>query len=286
MTDTLQQGAELLQRGDLAGPVTEVQVGKDADFGHAGRSEAPRVRRATGKIRLALAGLLLGFASATATDRAAEWILLHRAAMGGAQRIEALASLRATGNVIVGAKRARFTLLAARPARIRLETMAEGRLVAQGTDGVDPPWEADLAATPPRSSPMSRADARTFAAESEFDDPLVGGGARGFVLEDAGHLEEDGKRWPRLLVTRPHTDPFHLILDPVTFLIVRRLERRPTALGRPTEVVTRYSDFRPVEGVLLPHVLEVVADGRVAQRTEIERIEPNPAPDPAVFRRP
>lgn len=236
---------------------------------------------------LAAAALWLVAAPAgVAADQTDEWALLHRAAMGGAQRIEALAAFRATGTVIVGGKRARFTLFAARPARVRLETVADGRTLIQGTDGVEPPWEAEPGATPPRSAAMPRAEARAFLAEAEFDDPLVAGSARGFVVEPAGHLEEGGVRRPRLLVTRPQADPFHLVLDPVTFLIVRRIERRPTALGRSTDVTTRYADFRPVDGVLLPHVVEVVAEGRVAQRTEIERIEPNPALDPAMFRRP
>lgn len=133
---------------------------------------------------------------------------------------------------------------------------------------------------------MSAAAARTFGADAEFDDPLVAGSARGFTIEEAGFGEADGKRCARLLVTHGLTGTFHVFLDPATYLIVRRTEQRTTAIGRRVEIATRYGDFRPVEGVLLPHLIEVSIEGRVTQLTQINRVEPNPPHDPGVFRRP
>ncbi len=223
---------------------------------------------------------------AGASDRVAEIAALHGAAMGGAERVAALKALRATGEGEAGGKRVRFVLLAARPDRVRLETEAEGRRLVQGTDGAEPPWELDTGASPPRGGTMGAAAARLFAADAEFDDPLVAGRGRAYSIDEAGFVDEGGARWPRVLVTCPRSEPFHLVLDPTTYLIVRRIELRGSALGRKTEVVMRYGDFRLVAGVVLPHVVEVTADGRLVQRTRIDRIEANPAHDPAVFRRP
>jgi hypothetical protein len=233
-----------------------------------------------------LAAVATPAAGLRAADRAAELAAWHLAATGGAARVAALHAIRATGEVAAGGRSVRFTLLAARPDRVRLETEAEGRTRVQGADGAEPPWEHEPAAAPPRSAPMSAAAARTFAAEAEFDDPLIAGAARGYALDEAGFAELDGVRHPRLLVTRPRTEPFFLILDPVTYLIVRRTESRSGAAGRKTEIVTRYADFRPVQGVLLPHRIEVAVDGRVTQETRIERIEANPPHEPEDFRLP
>jgi hypothetical protein len=235
---------------------------------------------------LVLGAIVLVLSVARGADRVQELTELHLAAMGGPERVAALQSLRATGEVVAGGKRVRFTLLAARPSRVRLETESDGRILVQGADGVEPPWESEPTATPPRSGFMAAATARTFGADGEFDDPLVAGGARGYTIEDAGFGEADGRRCARLLVTRGMTDTFHLFLDPVTYLIVLRTEQRTTAVGRRVEIATRYGDFRPVEGVLLPHLIEVSIDGRVTQQTQINRVEPNPPHDPGVFRRP
>ncbi|MBL9186153.1 MAG: hypothetical protein JNK23_01610 [Opitutaceae bacterium] len=221
-----------------------------------------------------------------AAESIAELSALHLAATGGAERVAALRAMRATGEVEAAGKRLRFVLLAARPDSVRLETEDEGRSLVQGTNGAEPPWEADLSSTPPRSSAMPVAAAKVFAADAEFDDPLIAGEARGYMIEEAGHAEIDGARLTRLLVTRRWTESFWLLIDPKTYLIVRRVEHRATALGRRVEVVTHYGDFRPVDGVLHAHRIEVVVDGKRSQLTRIERIESNPVIEAGVFRRP
>jgi len=233
---------------------------------------------------LFLAGLL-GAAGARA-DRAGEIAAIHVEATGGQARIEALAALRATGHVVTGGKRVRFVLIAARPNRIRLETEAEGRTLVQVSDGVSPPWEYDTGQWPPKHRAMAPHVAKTFSADAEFDNPLIAGKARGFVLDFAGELEVDGRKLLRLLVTRRLTESSHLLLDAETYLIVLRTETRTSAVGRPLQIVTRYDDFRPVQGVLLPYEVTVEVDGRVSQRTKIDTIDANPEISPATFARP
>lgn len=293
MVDAVEQRAQLRQACKAARPFAEMQIGDDAEErgGHVIAKEMPRAHGAMAKTLRAILGL--GFAiiasaplAARGADRVRDLTELHLAAMGGAARVAALQSLRAMGEVVTGGKRVRFTLLAARPGRVRLETESNGRIFVQGTDGVEPPWESEPGATPPMSRLMPPAAARTFGADAEFDDPLVAGSARGFTIEDGGFGEAEGKRCVRLLVTRGMADPFHLFLDPATFLILRRSEQRASAVGRRVEIVTRYGDFRPVDGVLLPHLVEVSVDGRLTQQTQINRVEPNPTHDPGAFRRP
>jgi hypothetical protein len=291
MVDTVEQRPQLRQFFHTAHPVAEMDVGENTEErrGHEGASERPRVRGATRKALRAIGAvgaLALSAAALPAAEALTELTALHLAAMGGAERVAALGALRATGEVEAGGKRMRFMLLAARPDRVRLETEASGRRLVQGTDGTAPPWEVDLRASAGRSVVIPPAAARVFAADAEFDGPIVSGAARGFVIEEAGQVEVDGVRLRRLLVTRRMTDSFWLLLDPRTFLVVRRIEHRVTAIGRRAEVVTRYGDFRPVDGVLHPHHIEVAVDGRTVQLTRIERIESNPAIEPGVFQRP
>jgi hypothetical protein len=194
--------------------------------------------------------------------------------------------LRATGVAATPAGRLRFVLTAARPARVRLETENAGRTLVQGTDGKEAPWEFDTGTWPPKYRAMADAAAKTFMADAEFDDPLIGGEARGFGFDFAGEMDVEGRKLFRILVTRKLTDTYSLLLDSDTYLIVMRVEHWPTVSGRKVQVVTHYEDFRPVNGVLLPHEITMVVDGKATQQTKITRIEANPEIKPDTFTRP
>lgn len=237
--------------------------------------------------RICLGGIaLLLAAPLVAADRVADLVRIHVEAIGGAKRIEALASLRASGAVIAGGKTMRFNLLAARPDKVRLETEGSGRSLVQGYDGQNPPWEFDTGKWPPTYHDMAASAAKVFVDDAEFDDPLVGGAKRGFEVEYAGEVASGGKKLIRLLVTHKLTETFAVLLDPDTYFVVRRIEDRKNLMGGTSHIVTEYSDFRPVDGVLLPHLIAVGVDGRAVQQTKIESIEPNPQIASDAFTRP
>ena len=233
------------------------------------------------------AALTLLVVPAARADRAEDLARIHVEAIGGRERIAALAAVRATGHVTVtGGKQVRFTLVAARPAKVRLETEAGGRTLVQATDGVAAPWELDRGASPARPRDMAEAAVKTFMADVEFDDPLVAGATRGFTLDYAGELKVDGRKLHRVLVTRKLTETFSVLVDDETYFIVMRVEQRTSVGGRKLQIVTHYEDFRPVEGVLLPHQITVAIDGQATQQTKIARIEPNPRVRDDLFTRP
>jgi hypothetical protein len=219
-------------------------------------------------------------------DRVDDVIRIHREALGGADRIKALSALRATGTVVAGGQRVHFSLTAARPDRVRLETGSGSRTLVQATNGRDAPWEFDTGVWPPHYRDMSASTARTFMADAEFDDPLIAGPARGYAFDYAGETTADGRAAIRLLVTRKLQDTFSLLVDADTYLIVLRIESRTSPGGRQLQVATYYSDYRPVDGVLLAHRITVAVDGQPTQQTIIDNVEPNPVLTPETFSRP
>jgi hypothetical protein len=115
---------------------------------------------------------------------------------------------------------------------------------------------------------------------------LIAGAARGFTFDYAGEVEREGRKFLRLLVTYQLAETFSLLLDPETYLIEYRVETHANAARRPTEIVTQYDKYLPVDGVLVPHAITTVTDGRVTQMMRIERIVPNPPIGPETFSRP
>ena len=230
-------------------------------------------------------GSLLSVAMLRA-DQAADIARIHLEAIGGRERIASLVALRVSGYVMAGGKRVKFTMIAARPDRVRLETQSNGRTLVNASDGIDPPWEFDTGTWPPRYREMGDSAAKSFTADAEFDDPLVAGEARGFTLDFGGQVERNGRKLLRVLVTKKLAETFTVLVDPDTYFIVQREEARATSTGRQRPIVTRYEDFRPVDGVLLPHRVTLETDGRVAQEMIMETIETNPELSPETFTRP
>ena len=230
--------------------------------------------------------LCLLAAAAARADQAEDIAQIHLEAIGGRHRLETLTGLRMSGVVSMGAKRLQFTMIAARPNRVRLETAGDGRTYVNASDGVEPPWEFDTGTWPMRYRAMSEDAAKIFTADAEFDDPLVAGPARGFVLEYSGEVEMEGRKLLRVLVTRKLVETFTLLIDEETYFILLRVEERSTVGGRKRQIITRYDDFRPVDGVLLPHKITLTTDGRVEQETMIEKIETNTELTPETFTRP
>lgn len=223
--------------------------------------------------------LFFALVGAARADSADDIARIHTEAIGGRQRMNLLRTLRARGLVNIGDRVLTFLLIAERPNRLRMETQAQGRRLIQGTDGVALPWQLDPDANPPRVTRLEGEEAREFAADAEFDDPLVDYAARGYALDYAGETQVNGRRAMRLLVTRRLVDSYQLLLDAETYFILKKIATRVRG-AREVRIETVYDDFRPVAGVILPHRYVVSADGRPLHETVLEAVEPNaPVPE-------
>lgn len=215
-------------------------------------------------------------AAAAAAERTTEIAAIHLEALGGRARVDALAAVRMEGTVATADDRkVPVRLLAARPRRLRLEMELAGRTVVRGTDGTAAPWQFDPAGKE-QVTLLAGDEAEDFLADADFDDPLVPRPDGEMRLEFAGEATIGGERQIRVFAVRSPADTVLLALDPATYLIRYRIQRLVRD-GRTVERATRYSDYRPVQGVMLAHTVEMFADGKRTQRAEFTRIEPNPA---------
>lgn len=211
---------------------------------------------------------------------------VHVEVVGGRERIEALAAIRATGVIFLEEARVNFTLTVARPNRLRLEGESNGRKYMQAFDGIDIPWQMHSNGWPVRSRSISEPSATQIMVDAEYDGPLISGAARGFSLQLAGETERDGRRLLAVRVDWRRRENYTLLLDPETCLIAYRIDLRPLAEGQTEETVTRYDDYRPINGVLIPHDVITTVNGRFSDRMRVDHIEPNPPLPPDLFVRP
>jgi hypothetical protein len=235
--------------------------------------------------RAIFAGALLLAAGAgrLAADLAADIARVSVEAAGGAKAHAALRSFRAVGTTRVGDQEVSFVLHAARPDRLRIETLGDKGNLIRAFDGVHAPWKRVGLLEPPKR--LGEAEEREFLRETDYEQPLYDWERRGVSLDFAGEAVVDGRPCQKLLAVFKHTQPVTLYVDDETHLVIRRDETRRLKGGRAIVIETRFGEFRETAGVMLPRRVRTIIDGKLNDETRIEAINPNPSL-PADFFRP
>jgi len=169
-----------------------------------------------------------------------------------------------------------FTLEVKRPRMSRLELTFAGKTAVQVYDGTNG-WKV--------RPYLNRNDAEPFTAEeleSEsrwpgIDGPLVDYAAKGTKVELAGTEPVEGHDAYKLTLTLKDGTVQHIWIDAKSFLDVK-VEGTPRRMdGRMRTVWIYQRDFRPVQGLMLPFVLETAVDGsHETHKMLIEKAAVNP----------
>jgi hypothetical protein len=104
-------------------------------------------------------------------------------------------------------------------------------------------------------------------------------------LEGSDRIE--GHSAYRLKLTRADGGIQHVWIDEKTFLDVRFDDALNRADGRTIRMESIYRDFRKIEGVLMPSVIEIGSDSGGGRRTMVfDRMVVNPPMEASLFDKP
>ena len=188
-----------------------------------------------------------------AQDMALETVLeRHFDALGGLELIQGIQTMEGTGRMTVGpGMEAAFTRYAKRPNKVRLEIEIQGMTGVQAFDG-ETAWMfmPFMGQTGPEVMPEDMAAA--MLQEADMDGPLVNYEAKGNQVELLGM--EDGAY--KLQVTLRTGDVQYYHIDADTFLL-RRVTGNMSMEGMDLDFQTAFSDFRDVDGLLIPHHIDM-----------------------------
>lgn len=106
----------------------------------------------------------------------------------------------------------------------------------------------------------------------------------GLQVQHLGQEEAEGQPAEVLLITPPGIDAFKLYLQPDTHMPVMMTYQSTNMMtGSPTQNRDVLSDFRAVEGVMLPFHTTSYADGELSAETTVEEIQINGEVDDSIF---
>jgi hypothetical protein len=179
-----------------------------------------------------------------------------------------------------------FTLYMKRGRKSRIELEFAGKKPVQVYDGTNG-WKYRPFLNREDVEPFTNDELKSEAQKSDLDGPLVDYAAKGTKVESAGIEKVEGHDCYKLKLTLKSGDVQYVWIDTQSFLDVKVSGTPRRMDGRMHNVYIYQRDFKTVQGLVLPQVLETAVDGyRDTHKMVIESLVINPKLDDALFKKP
>ena len=190
-----------------------------------------------------------------------------------------------------------FVMELKRPRKMRFELQFSGQTAIQVFDGANG-WKLRPYLNRRVVEPYTTEEMKAASTQAELDGFLVDYAAKGTKIELAGMEKVENRDTYKLKLTMKSGQALHVWIDADTFLEAK-IEGQPRLLDgtyHPVEVY--YRDYRPVNGLQIPYVLETrvlpVARTKMGLRDPavppekimIEKVVVNPKFDELLFSKP
>ncbi len=236
------------------------------------------------KVLPVLFGLFTACSSPSPVD---EIVASNLAARGGKEKIQALRSIRHTATATAsGGRLARIVREVEQPGRCRLEFSSQGMTSVFAHDGENGWQVAPLQGQfePQVCSPET--DSVAGVDQRDIEGPLVNWRQKGHHVELVGQENLPGGEAFKLKLTLSDGAVRFDYIDVASRQIVRSDVTRITQ-GRPEQLEEVFSDFRTVDGLVFPFLIETHVKTRPETiRIVVEKIELNPDLDDSRFQFP
>jgi outer membrane lipoprotein-sorting protein len=176
-----------------------------------------------------------------------------------------------------------FKLEYKRPLKTRLELEFNGQTAVQVFDGAQG-WKLRPYLGKSTWDAYTPDELKVAAAEPGIDGLLIDYAAKGSKVEAAGTDSVEGHPAYKLRVTLKNGTARTVWVDGQSFLELK-IQGEPRKLdGRPRDVEIFPRDYKPEQGLMIPHVLETAVQGvKTTEKINIESVAVNPPLEDAQF---
>lgn len=189
-----------------------------------------------------------------------------------------------------------FVMETQRPRKVRFELQVKGQTAFQVYDGTNG-WKYRPYLNRQDIEPYSEEELKIASMEADLDGPLVDFAAKGTRIELAGMEKVEDHDTYKLKLAMKDGRSRYVWIDAQTFLETK-MEGNPRRLdGKEHPVEIYYRDYRSVNGLQIPFVLEtkvlpvattqLVKENPIpAEKISIEKVAVNPKLDASLFTKP
>ena len=229
---------------------------------------------------IVMLALLAPIASAQTVD---ELLAKHFEAKGGLAKIKAVKSMRMTGKMVLPQGiEIPVVMYEKRPKSFRMEFSFQGMQGIQAYDGKNA-WGVSPMSGKKDPEAMDAEGTKQAEEQSDMDGPLVDYKDKGNTVELIGKEPVEGVDAYKLKVTLKGGDVRYVYLDAETYLEIKT-EAKRTIRGTEVESESYMSDFKEVNGLMIPFAVEQGAKGQPQrQKIVIEKVETDPEISDSLF---
>jgi len=190
-----------------------------------------------------------------------------------------------------------FLMRLERGRKMRIELQFNGQTAVQVFDGTQG-WKLRPFLNRNAAEPYTAAEMKKASLQSDLDGPLIDYAVKGTRIELVGREQVEGHEAYKLRLILKDGQSMHVWIDSKTFLETK-MEGQPRRLdGTDHPVEVYFRDYRAVQGLQIPFVLETrvlpvvqtavgLKDTPVpVERIALEQVEVNPALDEVLFSKP
>ncbi len=220
---------------------------------------------------LLLAAQLCGQAFAQNIPGIDEIIARNIQARGGMNKLTGIRTIRAVYSTEEDGKPIRLVEMQKRPHKLRRNISVGKNTIIFAYDG-STAWQFSSSRGTPSPAPADLA--LELKEEADIDGSLVNYKEKGSTVELTGREKINGTDVYNLKITLREGQVRNIYLDARSFLEVKETGFYQQA-GKRIDFVTIFRDYRPVEGILFPFVIEQKAGDEENQSTYLKKIELN-----------
>lgn len=230
------------------------------------------------------ASLMVALALATVGEAQTvdEIVAKNLKAKGGAEKWKSISSVKMTGTFSTQGMEGPMSLYAKRPNLSRQEITMNGRKLVQAFDGTTP-WMILPDSEAAREMPATQGE--SVRTNADFDGPLMDYAAKGHKIELVGKEKVGGTEVYHLKLTKKGGSVEHYYLDTESGIEVKRTVD-VDAGGMKQTIETELSNFKSVDGIMIPHTMKQSVNGTPLAQMNVEKIEFNAPIEDALFRMP
>ncbi len=211
------------------------------------------------------------------------------AARGGLKAWRAVKTLALSGRMEAGGKQNAtlpFAMKMKRPHMSRLEIRFQDQTAVQVYDGSHG-WKVRPFLGRDEVEPYTSAEAKAAAGWQELDGPLVDYARKGTKVKLEGREAVEGHDAYKLKLTLKNGAVRHVWVDAKTFLETK-IDGDPRMLdGKLRNTTLYYRDYKPENGLNVPHVMETVVEGgKEPHKLYIEHVAVNQPMEASIFAKP
>ena len=214
-----------------------------------------------------------------------EIIAKNLQAKGGAEKWQAVKSVKMTGRMTAQGTEMPLTVYAMRPNFNRQEiTLPAGKAI-QAFDGTIA-WIVNPAIGVDTPQPVPGPAAELAKNSADFDGALLNYKTKGNSIELVGKEKLEGKDVYHLKVTVKGGPVQHYLLDAESGIELRMTADVDLPNGQRQTLTTEMSNYKQVDGIMIPHTVTQMSGLQRLLQWTIDTVEFNSVPDDSIFRMP